>query len=69
MNVEQFKFLSKLDEKFAPFFMWGTAIEEVTEDIALNLPYQLGPGFFVTFNKVPGSEKDILIIKLHSEEQ
>jgi len=65
-GIEQFRFLSGLDEKYTAFFMWGNAIEESKDQIAFNIPHQLGPGFFVTFNKVSGNKNDILIVKLHS---
>lgn len=68
-GVEQFKYLASIGEQFAPFFMWATSIEDNKENFSLNTPVELGPGFFVTFNKVPGSDNNILIVKLHTEKQ
>lgn len=68
-GIGQFKFLASLGEQFAPFFMWATSIEDQKENFAFNTPLELGPGFFVTFNKVPGSDFDILIVRLHTEKQ
>ena len=69
MGVVQFKFLSSLGEQFSPFFMWATAIEDAKERFSMNTPQEIGPGFFVTFNKVPGNDSNILIIKLHTEKR
>jgi len=66
-GVEQFRFMSGLGEKYAPFFQWATSIDDQKEKFALNTPMELAPGFFVTFNKVPGNDYNILIVRLHTE--
>lgn len=66
-GVQQFRFMSGLDEKYAPFFQWATSIDDQKEKFALNTPMELAPGFFVTFNKVPGNDYNILIVRLHTE--
>lgn len=68
-GISQFKFLSSLGEQFAPFFMWATSIENQKERFAFNTPLELEPGFFVTFNKVPSNDFNILIVRLHTEKQ
>ena len=68
-GVEQFKFLATLGEQFSPFFIWATSIEEQKQNFAFNTPQELAPGFFVTFNKVAGSDYSILIVKLHTEKK
>jgi len=68
-GVEQFKYMSGLGEQFAPFFMWATSIDDQKNKFALNTPLELAPGFFVTFNKVSGNNFDILIVRLHTENQ
>ncbi|MFT4759182.1 MAG: hypothetical protein ACI9XO_002138 [Paraglaciecola sp.] len=66
-GISQFKFLSSLGAQFAPFFMWATSMEDQKEQFTFNTPLELGPGFFVTFNKVPSTNFDILIVRLHTE--
>ncbi len=66
--VEQFQYMSVLDEKFAPFSFWANAIRQSAQHFNLGRSLEVQPGTFVTLDKIFSPDYTILIVVLSQRE-
>ncbi len=64
LAVKQFKDMSKMSPKLAPFTAWAEAIEVLKDKIKLSEPTEIQPKFLCRIDKVVSPEQATLVVLL-----
>jgi len=64
LAVDRLNYMARLGPDYMTFGGWAKAIEGLQEEFAQNNTAQVGPGFFVSLDKLDSKDRSILIIKL-----
>lgn len=61
--IEQFDYLSQLEEQYADLGMWAQAIGAVSAQMKLGEKTEVQPGFFVKLNRIVSTDYAILTVE------
>lgn len=61
--VQQFLYLSQLDEQYIPLEMWAQSIDAVRTQIKIGQKVEVEPGFLVEINRITSTDYAILSVE------